>query len=275
MPVPAGPMPNVTVCDAHRVDVALLPRGLGPHRLAPAQHLGGEHLGGPLVAFEHLDRAPHALGVEHVARLEQRHHLLEQPPDALGVGLVAADGDLVAAHVDVDRERVAHDAEQLVALTEQAHHQVVARDQDLDLGRRRSWHVGASVVVAVPTRRGAGVRVRPADRRSAPRAAQAWVARRPERLEPAAELLGAAAHHRGEHPEVVVADGEHLPVEVLALELDGRGVARDHRRVVVVELVQAHEVDGEALARASPPASVRSMSASLARPGSSWSAGTR
>ena len=65
-------------------------------------------------------RAADALAVEHVARLEQRDHLLEQPADALGVGLVAADGDLVAAHVDVDGERVLDDAQQLVALTEQA-----------------------------------------------------------------------------------------------------------------------------------------------------------
>src|SRR6201999_1167605 len=60
--------------------------------------------------------------------------------------LVAADGDLVAPHVDLDGERVLDEPQQFVALTEQAHHQVVARYEDLDLGRRRCWHVGVSVV---------------------------------------------------------------------------------------------------------------------------------
>ena len=69
-----------------------------------------------------------------------------------------------------------------------------------------------------------------------------------ERFEPPAELLGAPPHHRREHAEVVVADREHLAVEVLALQLDRRGVAGDHGRVVVVDLVQPHEVDREALA---------------------------
>ena len=46
-----------------------------------------------------------------------------------------------------------------------------------------------------------------------------------------------------------MADREHLAVEVLALELDRGGVARDHRGVVVVELVESDEIDGEALAR--------------------------
>ena len=81
---------------AHRVDVALLPRGLRAHRLAPAQHLGGEHLGRSLVGLQHLDAPADAFAVEHVARLEQRDHLLEETADALGLDLVAADGDLVA-----------------------------------------------------------------------------------------------------------------------------------------------------------------------------------
>ena len=70
-----------------------------------------------------------------MARLEQRDHLLEEPPDPVGLDLVAADRDLVAAHVDRDRERGLDHAQQFVALTEQAHHEVVARDEDLDLGR--------------------------------------------------------------------------------------------------------------------------------------------
>ena len=75
-----------------------------------------------------------------------------------------------------------------------------------------------------------------------------------ELVEPAAEIVGAATHHRGEHPEVVVADREHLAVEVLALQLDRRRVPRDHGGVGVVDLVEPHEVDGEALARRSPTA---------------------
>src|SRR4051812_43795130 len=69
-----------------------------------------------------------------------------------------------------------------------------------------------------------------------------------ELVEPAAEVLGAAAHDRGEDPQVVAANRQHLPVEVLSLELDGGRVASDHRGVVVVDLVQADEVDGEAVA---------------------------
>ena len=130
---------------AHGVDVALLARGLGPYRLAAAQHLGGEHVGRALVGLQHLDRPAHSLGVEDVPRFEQGHHLLEQTPDPVGLGLVTPDRDLVPAHVDRHRERVLHQPQQFVALTEQAHHEVVARYEDLDLGRRRCWHVSPSV----------------------------------------------------------------------------------------------------------------------------------
>ena len=68
-----------------------------------------------------------------------------------------------------------------------------------------------------------------------------------ELLEPGAELFEAAAHARGEHPEVGAADREHPAVEVLALELDRRREAGEDRGVGIVELVQAHEVDREAL----------------------------
>ena len=71
-----------------------------------------------------------------MALLQQQHELLEQPADPLGV--VAVDGDLVAP--DVDRRRRGNaasiSAQQLVALAEQAHHQVVAGDVDLDLRAR-------------------------------------------------------------------------------------------------------------------------------------------
>jgi len=66
-------------------------------------------------------------------------------------------------------------------------------------------------------------------------------------VEPSAEIVGAAPHDRREQPEVVLANSEHLAVEVLALELDGRGVARDHGGVFVVELVETDEIDREPL----------------------------
>ena len=176
---------------------------------------------------------------------EQRDHLLEEAADALRLGLVAADGDLVAAHVDRDGERVLDDAQQLVALTEQAHHEVVARYEDLDLGRRRCWHVGDE-----RSRGSVGRRLRLRGDRLR---GQAVTARRPSSSSRLPEIVGAAAHHRGEHPEVVAADREHLAVEVLALELDRRRVAGDHRGVGVVDLVQPDEVDGEAVADESAP----------------------
>ena len=95
-----------------------------------------------------------------------------------------------------------------------------------------------------------------------------------ELVEPAPEVFGAAAHHRGEDPEVVAADGEHLPVEVLTLQLDGRGVARDHRGVGVVDLVQAHQVDGEAVARRADRVGEIDLEV-VGALGSSWSGGTR
>ena len=101
---------------AHRVDVPLLPRRLGPDRLAAAQHFGGEHIGRTLVGFQHLDRATEVVAVESVALFEQHDELFEQAADAVGVGRLAGDGDLVAAHEDVDRERAFDNAQQLVAL---------------------------------------------------------------------------------------------------------------------------------------------------------------
>ncbi len=74
-------------------------------------------------------------GVEALALLEQHHELVEEPADPLGV--LAVDGDLVAAHDDVRPvERLFDQPQQLVSLTEQAHHEVVPGDEDLDLGRR-------------------------------------------------------------------------------------------------------------------------------------------
>ena len=73
--------------------------------------------------------------LEALAPLEQQHQLLEQAADLLG--LVAGDGDLVAPDVDLDAgERRLDEAQQLVALAEEADHEVVAGNGDLDLGGR-------------------------------------------------------------------------------------------------------------------------------------------
>ena len=88
-----------------------------------------------MVGLQHVDAPADAFTVEDVPGLEQRDHLLEEATDPVGLDFVAPDGDLVAAHVDRDRERVLHEAQQFVALAEQAHHEVIARYEDLDLGR--------------------------------------------------------------------------------------------------------------------------------------------
>src|SRR4051794_1739294 len=67
-----------------------------------------------------------------------------------------------------------------------------------------------------------------------------------ELVEAHTELVGTPAEHRGEHPQVVAADGEEPAVEVLALELDRGRVPGEHGGLRLVEPVQLHEVDGEA-----------------------------
>ena len=64
----------------HRVDVPLLPGGLGSHGAPTAHDLGRHDLGGPLVVLEHPHRAPHALAVEFVTLLEQ-HHVVSKSCD--------------------------------------------------------------------------------------------------------------------------------------------------------------------------------------------------
>src|SRR5699024_9187095 len=65
---------------------------------------------------------------------EQLDELLEQASDESVLLGPACDGDLVAAHVNVAVERALDDFEQLVAGTEKAHHRLVSRHDDLDLG---------------------------------------------------------------------------------------------------------------------------------------------
>ena len=133
--MPAGPMPKVTMLEAMASAYCLLAAGLRAHRPAPrrAQQLRGEHLGGADVVVHHVDGPVHLHGVEALARLEQDDQLLEQGPHPLGA--VALDGDLVAPHGDAHIvERPLDQPQQLVALAQQAGHEVVAGNEDLDLG---------------------------------------------------------------------------------------------------------------------------------------------
>ena len=109
---------------------------------------------------------------------------------------VAGDGDLVAAHEDLHRERGLDQAQQLVALTEQTHHEVVARDQDLDLRSATARPTSAHEVVSgAPGVEDAADRPSTEPRRSGrPSGAEA------ELLEPHAELFEAAAHARRRAP---------------------------------------------------------------------------
>src|SRR5439155_4781192 len=66
-----------------------------------------------------------------------------------------------------------------------------------------------------------------------------------ELLEPGAELFHGAAHARRQHPEVGTANREHAAVEVLAFALQRPREPIQDVSVGLVELVQAHQVDGE------------------------------
>ncbi len=118
------------------VGVALLAGGLGPDgaALGRAKQFGGEHLGRAHVVLDHGDGPTHVAGVEALALFEERDELVEQPAHPFGV--LAVDGDLVAPHHDVRAaEGLFDQPQQLVSLPEQAHHEVVSGDEDLDLGR--------------------------------------------------------------------------------------------------------------------------------------------
>ena len=71
-----------------------------------------------------------------MALLQEDHELLEEATDPVGLDGLALDGDLVAPHVDLDAGESAFDEpQQLVALAEQARHQVIPGHADLHLGR--------------------------------------------------------------------------------------------------------------------------------------------
>src|SRR6478735_4156811 len=53
------------------------------------------------------------------------------------------------------------------------------------------------------------------------------------------------AEDAGDGAQVVLADGEHPPVEVLALDLDHREVAVEHVGLGAAQVLEATQVDGE------------------------------
>ena len=220
---------------AHRVDVALLARGLRADALASAHHLGGRAPSsgsGPTSTSRCC--GPRLRGRGRGPARASTTSSSKSRATRLGVLGVARDRDLVAPHEDVHGERVLDRPQQLVVLAEQVHHEVVPRNEDLDLGRRRGGHVTFRVA---PDDRGACAAELRRARSVAPQA---------ELVEPHTQLVGPAAEHRREHPEVVAANSQQTAVEVLALELDRRGVPGQHCSFGIVERVQLDEVDGEA-----------------------------
>ena len=110
-------MPKVIVCLSIDVDVALLVQRLGPDRAAAVgQDVERQHVGGALVGLgaQHADRALDGLGGEALAGADDRDELVEEPLDEGDLGGLAAQRDLVAAHVDVGVERLLDEAEVLV-----------------------------------------------------------------------------------------------------------------------------------------------------------------
>ena len=119
------------------VGVALLPGRVGPHRAAPwpprTTSAFSTSDGRRSSRTMSMVRATLA-GVEPLARLEDQHQLVEEAGHPLGLGTldrdeVALDGDAGLGEGGLD------DPQQLVALAEQAGHQVVVGDQGL--GPRR------------------------------------------------------------------------------------------------------------------------------------------
>ena len=105
LPVPAGPMPKVTMFSAIAFDVALLADGLRLDGAAAGESrdLRCQDLGRALVGADHVDDPVEHRAVDGLAALGHHDHLLEDPRHDLG--LVALDGDLVAADVDARRRR--------------------------------------------------------------------------------------------------------------------------------------------------------------------------
>src|SRR4029078_12117874 len=66
-----------------------------------------------------------------------------------------------------------------------------------------------------------------------------------ELFEPDAEVFEAGADARVENAKIGATNRQHATVEVLALELNRRGEPRDDLRVGIVDVVEAHQVDGK------------------------------
>src|SRR4051812_17706527 len=64
-----------------------------------------------------------------------------------------------------------------------------------------------------------------------------------ELIEAQTELLDPAVENGGQDAKIVPADRQHLAVEVLALQLNRPRVPRQDRRIRVVDVAQASEVD--------------------------------
>jgi hypothetical protein len=79
-----------------------------------------------------------------VTLLEEQDEFLEQATDALGV--LSLDRDLVAAHVNVSTEGLLDEAKQRIALAEEPDHEMVAGNEDFDLGRSH----GVSIASVLP-----------------------------------------------------------------------------------------------------------------------------
>ena len=87
-------------------------------------------------------------------RLDEQHHLLEEAGHPLGLGQLARDGDLVAPHVDRHREGALDEAQQLVPLPQQAHHEMVAGHEHLDLGLLIGVKPGSTLPARIAPLRG-------------------------------------------------------------------------------------------------------------------------
>jgi hypothetical protein len=76
---------------------------------------------------------------QHLALIEQCEQLLEQLRDAFGFGDIAGQDDLVSPDQDLRGESRLDDLQELIPRPHQAHHVVMAGDEDLYL--RLSCHL--------------------------------------------------------------------------------------------------------------------------------------
>ena len=143
LPVPAGPMPKVTMFSAMASAYSFCPPVFG-RTARPRDERSSSAVRtsrGPDVVVHHVDGAVDLDRVEALTRLEQDDQLLEQ--GAHPFGTVTLDGDLVAPDRDADIvERALDQPQQLVTLAQQAGHEVVAGNEEFDLGACHVSSVG-------------------------------------------------------------------------------------------------------------------------------------